>query len=112
VVGHVYVTTETLALNDDGRPRPFQETMSRFGATSERELLLSPYFFDCMHLDGTDLIDAPLRERNAALHKAVGDLVIPGPLGQSHPRTNLRSHHQMKRAWLIGHAPADTVITP
>jgi DNA ligase 1 len=71
---------ETLALTDDGRPRPFQETMSRFGATSERELLLRPYFFDCMHLDGTDLIDAPLRERNAALHKAVGDLVIPGAL--------------------------------
>jgi DNA ligase-1 len=71
---------ETLALTDDGRPRPFQETMSRFGATSERELLLSPYFFDCVHLDGTDLIDAPLRERNVALHKAVGDLVIPGAL--------------------------------
>ncbi|HEY0447991.1 ATP-dependent DNA ligase [Actinophytocola sp.] len=72
---------ETLALNDDGRPRPFQETMSRFGATSERELLLHPYFFDCVHLDGQDLVDAPLRERNAALHKAVGDaLVIPGAL--------------------------------
>jgi DNA ligase 1 len=71
---------ETLALTDEGRPRPFQETMSRFGATSERELLLRPYFFDCMHLDGADLIDAPLRERNAALHKAVGDLVIPGAL--------------------------------
>jgi DNA ligase-1 len=74
---------ETLALADDGRPRPFQETMSRFGATSERELLLRPYFFDCMHLDGTDLIDAPLRERNTALHKAVGDLVIPGALEPS-----------------------------
>ncbi|MGH3876152.1 MAG: ATP-dependent DNA ligase [Actinophytocola sp.] len=72
---------ETLALNDDGRPRPFQETMSRFGATSERELLLRPYFFDCVHLDGTDLVDAPLSERNEALHKAVGDgLVIPGAL--------------------------------
>ncbi|HEY7594908.1 MAG TPA: ATP-dependent DNA ligase [Actinophytocola sp.] len=72
---------ETLALNDDGRPRPFQETMSRFGATSERELLLHPYFFDCVHLDGADLIDAPLRERNEALHKAVGDaLVIPGAI--------------------------------
>jgi DNA ligase 1 len=72
---------ETLALNDDGRPRPFQETMSRFGATSERELLLHPYFFDCVHLDGADLVDAPLRERNVALHKAVGDeLVIPGVL--------------------------------
>jgi DNA ligase 1 len=77
----VVLDGETLALNDDGRPRPFQETMSRFGATSERELLLHPYFFDCVHLDGTDLIDAPLRERNVALHKAVGDaLVIPGAL--------------------------------
>ena len=76
----VVLDGETLALADDGRPRPFQETMSRFGAQSERELLLHPYFFDCMHLDGTDLIDAPLRERNAALHKAVGELVIPGAL--------------------------------
>ncbi|MPZ79517.1 MAG: ATP-dependent DNA ligase [Actinophytocola sp.] len=72
---------ETLALNDDGRPRPFQETMSRFGATSDRELLLHPYFFDCVHLDGQDLVDAPLRDRNKALHKAVGDaLVIPGAI--------------------------------
>ncbi|OLF07165.1 ATP-dependent DNA ligase [Actinophytocola xinjiangensis] len=72
---------ETLALDDGGRPRPFQETMSRFGATVERELPLHPYFFDCVHLDGTDLVDAPLRERNAALHRAVGDaLVIPGVL--------------------------------
>jgi len=76
----VVLDGETLALNDDGRPRPFQETMSRFGATSERELLLRPYFFDCLHLDGTDLIDVPLRERHAALRSAVGDLVIPGVL--------------------------------
>ena len=26
---------ETLALDDDGRPRPFQDTMSRFGATAD-----------------------------------------------------------------------------
>lgn len=76
----VVLDGETLALNDDGRPRPFQETMSRFGATSERELLLHPYFFDCLHLDGVDLIDAPLRERAAALRRAVGTLVIPGVL--------------------------------
>jgi DNA ligase-1 len=76
----VVLDGETLALKDDGRPRPFQETQSRFGATRELELLLHPYFFDCLHLDGTDLIDAPLRERNAALRTAVGDLVIPGVL--------------------------------
>jgi DNA ligase-1 len=91
---------ETLALTDDGRPRPFQETMSRFGATSERELLLRPYFFDCMHLDGVDLIDAPLRDRNTALHKAVGDLVIPGALEPSRERADgvladaLRAGHE------------------
>jgi DNA ligase 1 len=74
----VVLDGETLALKDDGKPRPFQETMSRFGATNTRELLLQPYFFDCLHLDGVDLLDTPLRERSVALHKAVGQHVIPG----------------------------------
>jgi DNA ligase-1 len=77
----VVLDGETLALTDDGRPRPFQETMSRFGSTREeqvRALLLRPYFFDCMHLDGADLLDAPLRERNAALRKVAGEHLIPG----------------------------------
>ena len=74
----VVLDGETLALNDDGRPRPFQETMSRFGATAARELLLHPYFFDCLHLDGTDLLDAPLTDRVHALHRAAADHLIPG----------------------------------
>ncbi|WP_071343342.1 ATP-dependent DNA ligase [Nocardia seriolae] len=68
---------ETLALNDSGRPRPFQETMSRFGAATAQELLLHPYFFDCLHLDGVDLLDRPLRERRAALTGVAGGLSIP-----------------------------------
>ncbi|TKG61340.1 ATP-dependent DNA ligase [Prauserella endophytica] len=77
----VVLDGETLALADDGRPRPFQETMSRFGSTREeqvRALLLRPYFFDCLHLDGTDLLDAPLRERNTALRRVAGEHMIPG----------------------------------
>jgi DNA ligase-1 len=59
---------ETLALDDDGRPRPFQETMSRFGsAVSDEKILLSPFFFDVLHLDGRDLLDEPLRVRLDAL---------------------------------------------
>ncbi|MFB7721876.1 ATP-dependent DNA ligase [Nocardia sp. NPDC056100] len=73
----VVLDGETLALNDSGRPRPFQETMSRFGAATAQELLLHPYFFDCLHLDGVDLLDAPLRERRAALTKVAGALSIP-----------------------------------
>ncbi|MFZ2177208.1 MAG: ATP-dependent DNA ligase [Rhodococcus sp. (in: high G+C Gram-positive bacteria)] len=69
---------ETLALNDSGRPRPFQETMSRFGAHSTRDLLLHPYFFDCLHLDGEDLLDAPLEERLDALERVAPQHRIPG----------------------------------
>ncbi|WP_407445182.1 ATP-dependent DNA ligase [Rhodococcus sp. (in: high G+C Gram-positive bacteria)] len=73
----VVLDGETLALTDSGRPRPFQETMSRFGARSERELLLHPYFFDCLHLDGDDLLDAPLSERLAALDRVAAGHRIP-----------------------------------
>ncbi|WP_040339525.1 ATP-dependent DNA ligase [Candidatus Blastococcus massiliensis] len=59
---------ETLALDDDGRPRAFQDTMSRFGSESgDESVLLSPFFFDLLHLDGLDLLDEPLRVRLDAL---------------------------------------------
>jgi len=55
-----------------GRPRPFQETMS--GASAG---LLRPMFFDCLHLDGVDLLDAPLRERLAALDTVAAEHRMP-----------------------------------
>ena len=59
---------ETLALDDDGRPRAFQDTMSRFGSDApDPGVLLSPFFFDLLHLDGRDLLDEPLRDRLDAL---------------------------------------------
>ncbi|MGH3907890.1 MAG: ATP-dependent DNA ligase [Pseudonocardiaceae bacterium] len=73
----VVLDGETLALADDGRPRSFQDTMSRFGAESPRELLLRPFFFDCLHLDGADLLDAPLAERLAALEVVASPYRIP-----------------------------------
>jgi len=68
---------ETLALTDSGRPRPFQETMARFGAQSPRDEVLQPYFFDCLHLDGADLVDEPLRDRLAALDRVAAGHRIP-----------------------------------
>ncbi|MDW8339817.1 MAG: ATP-dependent DNA ligase, partial [Thermoleophilia bacterium] len=71
---------EAIALEPDGRPRPFQETMSRFGSRLDlgrlaRDLPLSVLFFDALHLDGDDLIDEPARERLRRL-----DAVVPEPL--------------------------------
>ncbi|WAL66689.1 ATP-dependent DNA ligase [Amycolatopsis cynarae] len=88
----VVLDGETLALTDEGRPRPFQETMSRFGSTREeqvRALLLRPYFFDCLHLDGADLLDSPLRERNAALRTVAGEHLIPGRTEPADPASIL-----------------------
>jgi DNA ligase-1 len=64
---------EALAVGPDGRPRPFQETASR-SATRDAELAaarLAPFFFDVLHVDGRDLLDAPLAARLAELERVV-----------------------------------------
>ncbi|GAB2988430.1 ATP-dependent DNA ligase [Nocardioides montaniterrae] len=61
---------EALSLADDGRPRPFQETASRT-ATRAGDTVVSPYFFDVLHLDGEDLIDRPAHERWEVLERLV-----------------------------------------
>ncbi|MEO9330199.1 ATP-dependent DNA ligase [Gordonia aurantiaca] len=77
----VILDGETLMLADDGRPRSFQDTMSRFGsgptAAGDAERLLKPFFFDCLHLDGDDLIDRPLSDRLAAIDSIAPHLRIP-----------------------------------
>ena len=74
---------EAIALRDDGRPHPFQVTMSRFGTKVVvddlvRATPLSAFFFDCLHADGKDLIDRPARERLAALDEHLPrSIVVP-----------------------------------
>jgi ATP-dependent DNA ligase I len=63
---------EAVALAPDGRPRPFQVTASRTGsqldvARQRADTPLTPFFFDLLHLDGTDLIDEPAHVRQARL---------------------------------------------
>lgn len=63
----------------DQGPQAFQDTMSRFGRSSgAHPSVLIPQFFDVLHLDGTDLIDEPLRARRARLEALVGVHLIPG----------------------------------
>lgn len=76
--GDLILDGETLALDEDGGPRPFQETMARFGSESQRELVLRPWFFDVLHTDGRDLVDEPLSVRRAALERIVGEWRMPG----------------------------------
>jgi DNA ligase 1 len=59
---------EVIAMRADGRPHAFQATMSRFGsggdgAASPETVPLSVALFDCLHLDGDDLLDRSCQER-------------------------------------------------
>jgi DNA ligase-1 len=76
--GDLILDGETLTLGEDGRARPFADTMSRFGARAARDARLAVWFFDLLHAGGVDLIDEPLRRRRAELEKVVGDRVVPG----------------------------------
>lgn len=76
-VTDVILDGETLSLDEDGAPRPFQETMARFGAETAREIALHPWFFDVLHVDGRDLIDEPLSVRRAELERIAPALRIP-----------------------------------
>jgi ATP-dependent DNA ligase I len=71
---------ELIALREDGRPLPFQDTASR---TATQDLVseavpLSVFLFDALHLDGTDLIDLPDARRHSELAWAAPpELLMP-----------------------------------
>ncbi|MFC0503023.1 ATP-dependent DNA ligase [Micromonospora costi] len=89
---------EAIGLDETGRPLPFQQTSSRAArrttpsttgrtpvapavlaaAETTGQAVLTPYFFDLLHLDGEDLIDLPGRDRWAALAGAVDESLLVG----------------------------------
>jgi DNA ligase-1 len=80
-VGSIVLDGEAIALREDGRPESFQVTMSRFGTKALADGAarpLAPFFFDCLHVDGEDLVDSATSERQSALARYLpADLVVP-----------------------------------
>jgi len=74
-VERVILDGEAIALDGDGRPLPFQETMSRFSSSGEGDLAL--FLFDVLHLEGADLIDLPGPERWKVLDGPLSAHAIP-----------------------------------
>jgi ATP-dependent DNA ligase I len=74
---------EAIALRPDGRPHPFQVTMSRFSRKLDveairAELPLSLFFFDCLLRDGEPLVDRGAGERHDILRAVLpSSLVTP-----------------------------------
>src|SRR5699024_6291842 len=73
---------EVIALQDDGRPHPFQVTGARTASSADPAALaartpVTTYLFDVLHLDGRDLVDEPAHERWAVLDGLAPHLVVP-----------------------------------
>jgi DNA ligase-1 len=62
---------------DERGPAPFQETVSQIDAAAPPEGIVT-FLFDLLHLDGEDLLDAPLEQRAARLDALAPHLRIPG----------------------------------
>ena len=94
---------EVIALREDGRPHPFQVTGSRFGSRRDveklrREIPLSVFFFDVLHLDGHDLLDAPLAERARALDALAPACASRAPSPRTPSRRRPSSTPRSRRA--------------
>jgi ATP-dependent DNA ligase I len=78
-IGVAVLDGELIALREDGRPLPFQDTASRTATQDAGPMVpLSVFLFDALHLEGADLIDHQDRERHLALARAVPpDLLMP-----------------------------------
>jgi len=73
---------EVISLQPDGRPRPFQITMRRFGRKLDvehmrQELPMTPFWFDLLYLNGAPLLDEPQARRFAALAELSREHLIP-----------------------------------
>jgi DNA ligase-1 len=75
-VRRVVLDGEALGMTDDG-PAAFQDTVARID-TEARPGGIVTFLFDVLHIDGEDLLDAPLRDRSARLQAIAPSLKIPG----------------------------------
>ena len=71
-VRDIVLDGEAIALDENGRPRPFQQTASRTGSrldveTLRRRVPLHVFCFDVLHRDGESLLTQPARERQRVL---------------------------------------------
>jgi ATP-dependent DNA ligase I len=86
---------EALWMTGDG-PAAFQETVSQIDSAAPPEGIVT-FLFDALHVDGDDLLDAPLEERAARLEAIAPELRIPSVV-TSDPDTAERVLEEALRA--------------
>jgi DNA ligase-1 len=89
---------EALWMSDAG-PGSFQQTVSQIDSGAPPEGIVT-FLFDALHVDGEDLLDAPLHERAARLAAIAPELKVPSVVtsdpdaGQRVLEESLRAGHE------------------
>ena len=73
----VILDGELIGLREDDAPLLFQTTAGSFANETDTRIALRPFFFDCLHADGIDLIDMTLAERRRVLEQVAPDHCVP-----------------------------------
>lgn len=74
---HFIFDGELIGLREDDAPRLFQDTAGSFATEGAAEWRLRPFFFDCLHADGTDLVDRPLADRQRTIDRIAAEYRLP-----------------------------------
>lgn len=110
---------EVIAVDDLGRPLPFQHLMRRFRRIHNlrelmREVPIQLYLFDILYQDGRSLIDEPNRKRWGALQEVKGNLNSVARLTPKNPQEGeafAQSSYEAGHEGLIAKR-LDSVYTP
>lgn len=89
----VILDGEVIALRPDGTPHTFQMTMQRFGRRLDVDRLraerpLTPFFFDCLYIDGASLVDQRQAARAATLASIAPSLIVPSRVRPARPEAD------------------------
>jgi len=94
---------EVLSLDPQGRPRPFQTSMRRFGRKLDvermmSELPMSPFWFDLLYLNGAPLIDESQARRFSELERlAPTEMLAPRTMATSVNRAEDFLHEALQQ---------------
>lgn len=94
-ITEVVLDGEALWMQGSG-PASFQDTVSQVDRNAPPEGIVT-FLFDLLHLDGEDLLDAPLHERSARLAAIASHLKIPAVI-TADPREGERVMEEALRA--------------
>ena len=101
----VILEGEVIAVNDEGKPIPFQHLMRRFRRVHAvedmtRKIPVKLYLFDILYLEGKSLIEKPYLERRKILEEIKGEIPLTKQLITDNPK---EAEKFLKEAINAGH---------